>query len=107
MRRSPMSDPIAAIRILLASPEHIRAESSGEVTNPEMLDPLTGKPIPGGLCCERIFGPTRDWSCACGTFRRAKRLAGHTCPHCGVLLAPRSVRRERMGHIELAAPVVH
>nr|BBH87197.1 DNA-directed RNA polymerase subunit beta' [Thermosporothrix sp. COM3] len=95
-----------AIRISLAGPEHIRGWSSGEVTKPETVNYLTLKPEKDGLFCERIFGPTKDWSCACGKYRK-KRLPGTICEKCGVELAPATVRRERMGHIELALPVAH
>ncbi len=101
-----MFEAIRALRIGLASPEQIRAWSSGEVTNAETIHYRTHKPVQGGLFCEVIFGPVRDWTCACGRFRHARR-PGFVCPSCGVELAPATVRRERMGHIELAAPIVH
>ena len=97
---------VSAIRVTLASPEQIRSWSSGEVSNPKTLNYKTGKPEPGGLFCERIFGPTQDWSCACGKYQQS-RAPGFTCDECGVEVAPSSVRRTRMGHIELAAPVAH
>jgi DNA-directed RNA polymerase subunit beta' len=97
---------VSAIRITLASPEQIRSWSSGEVSNPKTLNYKTGKPEPGGLFCERIFGPAQDWSCACGKYQQS-RARGFTCDECGVEVAPSSVRRTRMGHIELAAPVAH
>src|SRR5579859_3231577 len=99
-------DAIGALRIGLASPEHIRSWSHGEVTKPETINYRTQKPVKDGLFCERIFGPTRDWSCACGKYQR-KRTTGFVCDICGVELAPARVRRERMGHIELASPIVH
>jgi DNA-directed RNA polymerase subunit beta' len=99
-------DTITALRLRLASPEHIRRWSYGEVMNPETINYRTQKPEDGGLFCERIFGPTRDWSCACGKYQQ-KRMPGFVCEQCGVELVPATVRRERMGHIQLAAPVVH
>ena len=99
-------DAISARRIGLASPEQIRRWSYGEVTRPETLNYRTQKPEKDGLFCERIFGPTRDWSCACGKYRH-KRRPGMVCNKCGVELTLATVRRERMGHIELAAPIVH
>ncbi len=95
-----------AIRISLASPEAIRAWSYGEVTKPETINYRTLKPEHGGLFCERIFGPTKDWECYCGKYKRI-RHAGTICDKCGVEVTRSKVRRERMGHIELAAPVAH
>ena len=95
-----------AIRISLASPEAIRAWSYGEVVKPETINYRTLKPEHGGLFCERIFGPTRDWECFCGKYKRI-RHAGTICDKCGVEVTRAKVRRERMGHIELAAPVAH
>ncbi len=95
-----------AIRIRLASPEAIRGWSFGEVTKPETINYRTLKPEHGGLFCERIFGPTRDWECYCGKYKRI-RFAGTVCDKCGVEVTRSKVRRERMGHIELAAPVAH
>jgi DNA-directed RNA polymerase subunit beta' len=100
------NEPIAALRLTIASPGQIRAWSSGEVTLPETINYLTDKPEPDGLFCERIFGPTKDWTCACGKYRR-ERTPGFVCETCGVEITTSSVRRERMGHIELAAPVAH
>src|SRR5260370_35581208 len=97
---------ITSLRISLASPEQIRQWSHGEVTKPDTLNYLTNKPEKGGLFCERIFGPLQDWTCACRKYRR-KRSPGFVCERCGVEVAPSLVRRERMGHIELVAPVVH
>ena len=95
-----------AIRIRLASPETIRGWSSGEVVKPETINYRTLKPEHGGLFCERIFGPTRDWECYCGKYKRI-RHAGTVCDKCGVEVTRSKVRRERMGHINLAAPVAH
>ena len=95
-----------AIRISLASPEAIRGWSHGEVTKPETINYRTLKPEHGGLFCERIFGPSRDWECYCGKYKRI-RHAGTVCDKCGVEVTRSKVRRERMGHIELAAPVAH
>ncbi len=95
-----------AIRIRLASPEAIRSWSYGEVTKPETINYRTLKPEHGGLFCERIFGPTKDWECYCGKYKRI-RHAGTVCDKCGVEVTRAKVRRERMGHIELAAPVAH
>ena len=95
-----------AIRISLASPEAIRGWSYGEVTKPETINYRTLKPEHGGLFCERIFGPTKDWECYCGKYKRI-RHAGTVCDKCGVEVTRAKVRRERMGHIELAAPVTH
>jgi len=95
-----------AIRISLASPEAIRGWSYGEVTKPETINYRTLKPEHGGLFCERIFGPTKDWECYCGKYKRI-RHAGTICDKCGVEVTRAKVRRERMGHIELAAPVAH
>src|SRR5579884_4071248 len=99
-------DTIAGLRISLASPEQIRAWSFGQVTKPDTINYQTNKPEKDGLFCERIFGPMQDWTCACGKYRH-ERTAGFVCDTCGVEVAPSRVRRERMGHIELAAPVVH
>src|SRR5579884_3069510 len=95
-----------AIRISLASPEQIRGWSYGEVTKPETINYRTLKPEKDGLFCERIFGPTKDWECYCGKYKRV-RYKGIICDKCGVEVARSKVRRERMGHIELAAPVSH
>ena len=95
-----------AIRIALASPEQIREWSYGEVTKPETINYRTLRPERDGLFCERIFGPTKDWECACGKYKRV-RYKGIVCDKCGVEVAPSRVRRERMGHIELASPVSH
>jgi len=95
-----------AIRIGLASPEQIRGWSYGEVTKPETINYRTLKPEKDGLFCERIFGPTKDWECYCGKYKRV-RFKGIVCDKCGVEVARSKVRRERMGHIELASPVSH
>ena len=90
----------------MASPEQIRAWSHGEVTKPETINYRTLKPERDGLYCERIFGPTKDWECNCGKYKRV-RNKGIVCDKCGVEVTRAKVRRERMGHIELAAPVSH
>ncbi|MBV7330073.1 DNA-directed RNA polymerase subunit beta' [Chloroflexi bacterium TSY] len=95
-----------AIRIALASPENIREWSYGEVTKPETINYRTLRPERDGLFCERTFGPQKDWECACGKYKRV-RYKGIVCDKCGVEVAPSRVRRERMGHIELASPVSH
>ncbi len=94
------------IRVSLASPDQIRAWSYGEVTKPETINYRTLKPEKDGLFCERIFGPTKDWECYCGKYKRV-RYKGIVCDKCGVEVARSKVRRERMGHIELASPVSH
>ena len=95
-----------SIQIGLASPERIREWSYGEVTKPETINYRTLKPERDGLFCERIFGPMKDWECHCGKYKRV-RYKGKTCERCGVEITRSKVRRERMGHIELAAPVSH
>ena len=95
-----------AIRIGLASPEKIREWSRGEVKKPETINYRTLKPEKDGLFCERIFGPSKDWECHCGKYKKI-RYKGVVCDRCGVEVTKSSVRRERMGHIELAAPVSH
>ena len=95
-----------AVRISLASPEQIRSWSYGEVTKPETINYRTLKPEKDGLFCEKIFGPTKDWECYCGKYKRV-RYKGIVCDKCGVEVARAKVRRERMGHVELAAPVSH
>ncbi len=97
---------IKSIRIGLASPDDIRVWSYGEVKKPETINYRTFRPERDGLFCERIFGPTRDWECSCGRYKRVKNK-GVRCERCGVEVTRARVRRERMGHIELAAPVVH
>ena len=95
-----------AVRISLASPEQILGWSYGEVTKPETINYRTLKPERDGLFCERIFGPTKDFECACGKYKRI-RYKGIICDKCQVEIAKSKVRRERMGHIELASPVSH
>ena len=96
----------SAIKVGLASPETIREWSYGEVKKPETINYRSQKPERDGLFCERIFGPTKDWECACGKYKKI-RYQGVICDRCGVEITKSSVRRERMGHIELAAPVAH
>ena len=96
----------SALRISLASPEQIRSWSYGEVTKPETINYRRLRPEMDGLFCERIFGPTRDWQCYCGKYKNI-RYRGIICDKCGVEVTRSAVRRERMGHIELAAPVAH
>ncbi len=98
--------PFEAIQIGIASPEMIRAWSYGEVKKPETINYRTLKPERDGLFCERIFGPTKDWECHCGKYKKI-RYKGKICDRCGVEVTKSKVRRERMGHIELAAPVSH
>jgi len=94
------------VAIQVASPENIRAWSKGEVKNPETINYRTFKPEKGGLFCERIFGPVKDWECSCGKYKRIKHR-GVVCDRCGVEVTLARVRRERMGHIELSVPVSH
>ena len=94
------------LRIGLATADEIRGWSHGEVKKPETINYRTLKPERDGLFCEKIFGPTRDWECYCGKYKRV-RFKGIICERCGVEVTRASVRRERMGHIELAAPVTH
>ena len=96
----------SAIRISIASPEQILSWSHGEVTKPETINYRTLRPEKDGLFCERIFGPTKDWECFCGKYKRI-RYRGVVCDRCGVEVTRSKVRRERMGHIKLAAPVAH
>ena len=95
-----------AVRISLASPEQVKTWSYGEVTKPETINYRTLRPEKDGLFCERIFGPTKDWECYCGKYKKI-RYKGVICDRCGVEVARSKVRRERMGHISLAAPVAH
>ena len=95
-----------SLQISLASTEKILSWSHGEVTKPETINYRTLKPERDGLFCERIFGPTKDWECHCGKYKRI-RYKGKICDRCGVEVTRAKVRRERMGHIELAAPVSH
>src|SRR5450830_24678 len=107
---SPFKNPgprdFNAIKIALASPEKIRSWSFGEVTKPETINYRTFKPERDGLFCAKIFGPITDWECLCGKYKRMKHR-GVVCDKCGVEVTKSRVRRERMGHIELAAPVSH
>ena len=95
-----------AIRISIASPEKIRSWSSGEIKKPETINYRTFKPEKDGLFCARIFGPVKDYECLCGKYKRIK-YRGIVCEKCGVEVTLSRVRRERMGHIDLAAPVAH
>ncbi len=101
-------DPLSfnAIRISLASPEKIRERSFGEVKKPETINYRTFKPERDGLFCAKIFGPTKDYECNCGKYKRMKHR-GIVCEKCGVEVIPSKVRRERLGHIDLACPVAH
>src|SRR4030043_1012179 len=96
----------SGLRIKLASPQEIKDWSHGEVTKPETINYRTLKPEKDGLFCERIFGPTKDWECYCGKYKRV-RFKGIICERCGVEVTRSNVRRERMGHISLACPVSH
>jgi len=100
------SSSFGGVTINVASPEVIRSWSHGEVKNPETINYRSFKPEKGGLFCERIFGPTRDWECNCGKYKRVKHK-GVVCDRCGVEVTQSRVRRERMGHIDLAVPVSH
>ncbi|MBR2435398.1 MAG: DNA-directed RNA polymerase subunit beta', partial [Lentisphaeria bacterium] len=95
-----------SVTIKVASPEVIRSWSHGEVKNPETINYRSFKPEKGGLFCEKIFGPQRDWECNCGKYKRVKNR-GIVCDRCGVEVTLSKVRRERMGHIDLAVPVSH
>ena len=106
MNNSVQETTYDAIKIGLASPEKIREWSKGEVRKPETINYRTLKPEKDGLFCERIFGPSKDWECHCGKYKKI-RYKGVVCDRCGVEVTKASVRRERMGHIELAAPVSH
>ena len=104
--RETRSSQFDHIKLKIASPEQIRTLSFGEVTKPETINYRSFKPERDGLFCERIFGPVKDWECHCGKFKRI-RYRGHVCDKCGVEVTLSKVRRERMGHIELAVPVAH
>lgn len=106
MEEIEKSQNFDSVRITIASPETIRTWSKGEVKNPETINYRTFRPEPGGLFCQRIFGPVRDYECACGKYKRIK-YKGVVCDRCGVEVTVARVRRERMGHIELAVPVTH
>jgi len=97
---------IRNLRISLASPEQIRSWSYGEVTKPETINYRRLRPEKDGLFCEAIFGPTRDWQCYCGKYKKV-RFRGIVCDKCGVEVTHSRVRRERMGHIDLATPIAH
>ena len=105
MSSEPIND-FKALQIRLASPEEILSWSHGEVLKSETINYRTFKPEKDGLFCERIFGPTRDWECYCGKYKR-RRYEGVICDKCGVEVTRSRVRRERMGHISLAAPCAH
>ena len=98
--------PMDHVSITVASPDIIRSWSKGEVKNPETINYRTFTPEPGGLFCQKIFGPVRDYECACGKYKRIK-YKGVVCDRCGVEVTVSRVRRDRMGHIELAVPVSH
>src|SRR6056300_264784 len=105
-RNNTQQEEFDAIRIALASPEKIRSWSYGEVKKPETINYRTFKPERDGLFCAKIFGPVKDYECLCGKYKRLKHR-GVICEKCGVEVALSKVRRERMGHIELASPVAH
>ena len=105
-KNKKLSNDFRKVTISLASPESILDSSFGEVTQPETINYRTYKPEMGGLFCERIFGPVKDWECHCGKYKRI-RYKGIICDRCGVEVTEKKVRRERMGHIELVVPVVH
>ncbi len=105
-RQPAAPQPFDSIRIALASPEQIRSWSCGEIKKPETINYRTLKPEPEGLFCAKIFGPVKDYECLCGKYKRMKHK-GIVCEKCGVEVTHSKVRRERMGHIELAAPVAH
>ncbi|MBC8042062.1 MAG: DNA-directed RNA polymerase subunit beta' [Rhizobacter sp.] len=106
MGPTPTKRDFSRIKISIASPESILARSRGEVLKPETINYRSYKPERDGLMCEKIFGPTKDWECYCGKYKRV-RYKGIICDRCGVEVTTKSVRRERMGHISLAVPVVH
>ena len=103
---SKVKNNFTKITLGLASPEEILENSYGEVTKPETINYRTYKPERDGLFCERIFGPTRDYECACGKYKRI-RYKGIVCDRCGVEVTEKKVRRERSGHIDLVVPVAH
>ena len=105
-QESQLKTDFNSITVSLASPESIKRRSYGEVTKPETINYRTYKPERDGLFCERIFGPTRDWECHCGKYKRI-RYKGIVCDRCGVEVTEKKVRRERMGHIELVVPIAH
>ena len=105
-KNKKLNQDFSKVTISLASPESILERSNGEVTKPETINYRTYKPEMGGLFCERIFGPVKDWECHCGKYKRI-RYKGIICDRCGVEVTEKKVRRERMGHIELVVPVAH
>ena len=105
-KNNKLNNDFSTVTISLASPESILESSHGEVTQPETINYRTYKPEMGGLFCERIFGPVKDWECHCGKYKRI-RYKGIICDRCGVEVTEKKVRRERMGHIELVVPVAH
>src|SRR5690242_13935273 len=105
-KNKKINNDFSKITISLASPESILESSHGEITQPETINYRTYKPEMGGLFCERIFGPVKDWECHCGKYKRI-RYKGIICDRCGVEVTEKKVRRERMGHIELVVPVAH
>src|ERR1700752_1965566 len=105
-KNKKINQDFSKITISLASPESILESSYGEVTQPETINYRTYKPEMGGLFCERIFGPVKDWECHCGKYKRI-RYKGIVCDRCGVEVTEKKVRRERMGHIQLTVPVAH
>jgi len=105
-KNNKLNNDFSKVTISLASPESILEHSNGEVTQPETINYRTYKPEMGGLFCERIFGPVKDWECHCGKYKRI-RYKGIICDRCGVEVTEKKVRRERMGHIELVVPVAH
>ena len=105
-KNKKIHNDFSKVTISLASPESILESSHGEVTQPETINYRTYKPEMGGLFCERIFGPVKDWECHCGKYKRI-RYKGIICDRCGVEVTEKKVRRERMGHIELVVPVAH
>ena len=105
-KNKKLNNDFSTVTVSLASPESILENSHGEVTQPETINYRTYKPEMGGLFCERIFGPVKDWECHCGKYKRI-RYKGIICDRCGVEVTEKKVRRERMGHIELVVPVAH
>ena len=105
-RQANFKEEFTEIVISLASPDAILSRSYGEVLKPETINYRTYKPEKDGLFCEKIFGPVKDWECHCGKYKR-RRYKGIICYRCGVEITRKKVRRERMGHITLAVPIVH
>ena len=106
MAEQKFKQELSQMKIGLASPEKIRSWSHGEVTKPETINYRSQKPEMDGLFCEKIFGPSKDYECHCGRYKKIK-YNGMTCEKCGVEITTKDVRRERMGHIELAVPWSH